>query len=123
MGAIADYFVLRSFEFDPETAITKRGLQPGGPVQQYIDSEVLRLCDPLVPFDTGALKQSGIIHTKIGSGEVRYRTPYARRWYYMPASFNGAPDRGNYWFERMKNNGGKEQILNGAAKIAGGRAG
>lgn len=37
-------------------------------VQQMIDSEVLRRCDPLVPFDTGTLKQSGIEHTELGSG-------------------------------------------------------
>lgn len=88
-------------------------------VQQFIDSEVLRLCDDLVPKDTGILKQSGIMHTQIGSGQVKYRTPYARRWYYMPADFQEAPQRGNYWFERMKQKGGKQQILKGAKKLAG----
>lgn len=88
-------------------------------VQQFIDSEVLRLCDDLVPKDTGILKQSGIMHTQIGSGIVKYRTPYARRWYYMPADFQEAPQRGNYWFERMKQRGGKQQILKGAKKLAG----
>ncbi len=95
-------------------------------VQQFIDSEVLRLCDDLVPKDTGILKQSGIMHTQIGSGQVKYRTPYARRWYYMPANFQegsgngkGATGRGNYWFERMKQKGGKQQILKGAKKLAG----
>ncbi len=88
-------------------------------VQQFTDSEVLRLCDDLVPKDTGILKQSGIMHTQIGSGQVKYRTPYARRWYYMPADFQEAPQRGNYWFERMKQKGGKQQILKGAKKLAG----
>lgn len=88
-------------------------------VQEFVDSECLRLCDPLVPKDTGILKQSGIMHTQIGSGEVKYRTPYARRWYYMPASFSEAPERGNYWFERMKAQY-KQQILAGAKKVAGG---
>ena len=101
--------------------LQKRGLQEGGPVQRYVDSEVLRRCDPLVPKDTGDLIKSGILHTRIGSGQVTYNTPYARRWYYRPANFTGAPMRGNYWFERMKQNGGKEAILQGAAKIAGGR--
>lgn len=117
---MADFFRFKSADIDPEKILRSRKLEPGGEVQQFIDSEVLRLCDPLVPFDTGALKQSGIINTKVGSGLVKYRTPYARRWYYMPANFDGAPDRGNYWFERMKNNGGKDQILRGAAQIAGG---
>lgn len=88
-------------------------------VQQFIDSEVLRLCDDLVPKDTGILKQSGIMHTQVGSGQVKYCTPYARRWYYMPAAFQEAPQRGNYWFERMKQRGGKQQILKGAKKLAG----
>lgn len=102
----------------------KFGIDSNGAVQRYIDSECLRLCDPLVPKDTGALKQSGIAHTQVGSGEIRYRTPYARRWYYMPADFQEGegkanPWRGNYWFERMKNDH-KDKILAGAKKIAGG---
>lgn len=100
--------------------LADRGLEPGGRVQQVIDSEVLRLCTPYVPWDNGVLNASGIAHTTIGSGEVRYSTPYARRWYYEPAQFQGAPKRGNYWFERMKNEGGKRAILQKAAQVAGG---
>lgn len=87
--------------------------------QQFVDSEVLRRCTPYVPMDTGELIRSGIRETKLGSGAVRYRTPYARKWYYTPASFQGAPTRGNYWFERMKTSGGREAILRGAAKLMG----
>lgn len=89
--------------------------------QEFIDSECLRYCDRLVPKDTGILKQSGIMHTQIGSGKVKYRTPYARRWYYIPAQFSEAPERGNYWFERMKVQHAK-QILTGAGKLAGGKS-
>lgn len=89
--------------------------------QEFIDSECLRYCDRLVPKDTGILKQSGIMHTQIGTGKVKYRTPYARRWYYMPAQFSEAPERGNYWFERMKAQHAK-QILDGARKLAGGKS-
>lgn len=35
----------------------------------------------------------------------------------MPANFQGAPMRGNYWFERMKQQY-KKQILQGAKDIA-----
>lgn len=73
----------------------------------------------MVPKDTGALKQSGITHTQIGTGQVKYRTVYARRWYYRPAHFDQAPMRGNYWFERMKQQYA-EQILRGAKKLADG---
>lgn len=87
--------------------------------QNFIDTECLRLCEPFVPKDTGTLIQSGTINTQIGSGKVIYLTPYARRWYYRSASFQEAPMRGNYWFERMKQQY-KEQILTGAKRITRG---
>lgn len=106
--------------------IWKGGKPPDVPnadkAQEFVDSEVLRRCDPFVPKDTGELIRSGIRETRLGSGRVVYRTPYARRWYYHPANFQGAPKRGNYWFERMKASGGKKAILRGVAKITGGDA-
>lgn len=90
--------------------------------QKFVDSEVLRRCNPYVPKDTGELIRSGIRETRIGSGRVIYRTPYARKWYFRPANFHDAPKRGNYWFERMKAAGGARAILRGAAKITGGDA-
>lgn len=104
-----------------EGILGRRGLNESGRCQQFIDSEVLRRCDPYAPRDNGELIRSGIRSTVIGSGEVSYNTPYARRWYYEPARFQGAPMRGNYWFERMKNEGGREAILRGVAILAGGR--
>ena len=114
----ANTFVFKSFTYDNDQILRLRGLEEGGAVQRYVDSEVLRLCEPFIPRDTGELVNSGITNTIVGSGEVRWRTPYARRWYYMPASFQGAPQKGNYWFERMKQQY-KNKILEGAAKIAG----
>ena len=111
-------FVFESFDCDTAKIIKTRGVEDGGRVQQFIDSECLKLCEPFVPKDAGNLIESGIIHTKIGSGEVRYSTPYARRWYYMPAAFQEAPERGNYWFDRMKAQY-RDQILKGAQKEAG----
>lgn len=98
--------------------IRKRfNLEKSGRVQMFIDSEVLRRCAPYVPHNDGDLIKSGTIHTVIGSGYVRYATPYARRWYYTPAEFQGAPKRGTYWFERMKKEGGAVAIARGASKI------
>ena len=85
--------------------------------QDFIDSEVIRRMDPYTPMDSGFLKKSPLLLTVIGSGNIVQNTPYARRWYYTPAKFSGAPKRGNYWFERMKNEGGKEAILRGAKLI------
>lgn len=71
--------------------------------QKIVDSEVLRLCSPMVPFRTGTLEKSGTIGTVIGSGEVKYSTPYARRQYYSTApSRSYDANRGGKWFERMK---------------------
>lgn len=70
--------------------------------QNVIDSEVLRRCDPLVPFKTGSLKRSGITGTKIGSGQVRYTAPYAKRQYYLGKKVGFGMYRGRKWFGRMK---------------------
>lgn len=115
---MADKFELK---LDTDKAIKKRGLNANGRVQEYIDSECLRLCEPMVPKDSSAIIRSGRINSQMGSGQIKYDTPYARRWYYMPANFQEAPERGNYWFERMKQRY-RNQILAGAKKIAGGNA-
>ncbi len=118
--ADAFLFTLKTVQMKPAAEITRNlGIEAGGRVQQFIDSEVLRRCQSYVPMDTGELIRSGIRETRIGSGEVVYRTPYARRWYYRNAQFQGAPKRGTYWFERMKNEGGKEAILRRTKRMAG----
>lgn len=114
---MSDMFRLKTFDYDIDKILEKRGLEDKGKVQQFIDTECLRLCEPKVPKDSNTLIASGNANTKIGSGQLEYRTPYARRWYYMPAHFQGAPERGNYWFERMKQQYRKE-ILSGAQEIA-----
>lgn len=98
------------------------GINNGGSVQQFIDTECLRLTNEKMPFDQHMLIESGQINTVIGSGELRYRTPYARRLYYHPEynfSQEKNPEAGAYAFERMKQQYGK-RILAGAKKIAGG---
>lgn len=71
--------------------------------QKIIDSEVLRLCSPMVPHRTGTLERSGTLGTVIGSGEVKYIAPYARAQYYNTATSRSYdPRRGGKWFERMK---------------------
>ena len=105
--------------FDVKRAIAKRGLDVGEEVQKIIDSEVMRRVDPYTPKQEGILIKSGPLHTTLGSGKVIQKTPYARRLYYNPQySFDGAPKRGAYWFERMKADH-KSDILKLAAKKAG----
>lgn len=87
--------------------------------QQFVDSEVLKDCEPYTPFRTGVLVFSSQLGTKIGSGTVSWITPYARYLYYgkvmVPSpfggpkiltkrdlKFHGGGKRGSFWFERAK---------------------
>lgn len=81
--------------------------------QRFIDSEVLRRCDPLVPFKIGNLKLSGITGTRIGSGVIRYTAPYAKVQYYKGRT---STVRGRKWFQRMKSAQGKA-LLDAAQKF------
>lgn len=102
--------------------LADRGLDDRGRVQRYIDSEVIRLMSPYTPKDSGAGIDSATRLTDIGSGKVMQggeSAPYMKKWYYTPANFTGAPMRGTYWFERMKQNGGKKSILKGAKRESG----
>ena len=67
-----------SLEFDSASLILERhGLALGGPAQTFVDSEVIRYCDPKVPFETGMLKDSTLAASVIGQGTIVYDTPYA----------------------------------------------
>lgn len=86
--------------------------------QKFVDSEVLRLSSPYIPFKTGMLIKSGALGTVIGSGEVQYIAPYSSYQYYKTAqSRSYDPQRGGMWFERMKADH-KDAILRGAKKYA-----
>ena len=50
--------------------------------QQFIDSECMRLMVPYTPRRNGMLEQSVKLGTVIGSGTLRYLSPYARYLYY-----------------------------------------
>lgn len=81
--------------------------------QEYVDSEVLRRCEPYVPKQTGNLRQSGWSGTKIGSGVVQYTADYARPRYYSGRAKGGL--QGKFWLTRMKADH-KQQILSGAGR-------
>ena len=127
----------------PQQLLSDRGINNGGRVQKYVDSEVIRRMKPYTPMLTSALIKSATISTKIGSGEVKQNTPYARYQYHgklMVSRLTGSayarqgeskaltnknlnyrkinPNAGAFWFERMKSDH-KRAILNGAKKEAG----
>ena len=89
--------------------------------QKFVDSEFLRLSSGYVPFQTGMLEKSGILGTEIGSGEVDWIAPYARKQYYTTAETRSYDvQRGGMWGERTKIDH-KDEILKGARKKAGGK--
>ena len=101
--------IFTGITFDPN--FIQRAENNFDKAQKFIDSEVLRLSDPYIPFRTGMLKKSGISGTVIGSGVVEYTAPYAKQQYYTNAGHGkeglnksqGTKGlRGKFWFERMK---------------------
>lgn len=119
-----------------------KALAVGGPVQRWVDNEVIKLNAPYTPFLSGGLVGSATRGTVIGSGEVRYIEPYARFQYYgkvmvdpntgstwaprhgtkvvtaQNLKYRGAPKRGAFWFDRMIADH-KQDIINGATKELG----
>lgn len=93
-------------KFKPQKELTFQN------AQAFVDSECLRYMNPLTPRLTGYMIKSATLGTDIGSGEIEYLAPYARRQYY------GHKEK-SHWFETMKA-AHKETIQRGANKIAGG---
>jgi len=110
--------MIAKLEWNPDFQYTHQ--ENFSDAQGFVDSEVLRLCEPYTPFRTGMLVKSGTLGTFVGSGEVSWIAPYARRQYYMarPVGSETGPLRGPFWFERMKQISGR-QIINEAKRIAG----
>src|SRR5690625_3570279 len=73
--------------------------------QSILDQQVLKDSNVYIPKDRGYLEQSSLMHTKIGTGEIVWETPYARRLYYNP-QYNFSKDRNpnasGLWFEQAK---------------------
>lgn len=89
--------------------------------QKFVDGEVLAKCEPYTPMLTSMLIKSGTLGTIIGSGLVSWIAPYSKAQYYLlhrRISQTG-PNRGSFWFQRMKEVWGN-RIIEGARRIAGG---
>ena len=103
--------------------LEERGLQKGGRVQKFIDSECIRRMAPFTPFATGNLQRAATLGTVIGSGIIKQNTPYARQNYYHNAGRgNQGTSRGGFrgreWFKRMAALHGRA-ILDGARRLSG----
>lgn len=88
--------------------------------QEFVDSECLRRMNPLTPMRSGDMISSATRGTTIGSGQIEYDSPYARRQYYENSGGSpGHPTARKLWFETMKG-ANKESIQKGAEKIISG---
>lgn len=87
--------------------------------QEVVDSECLRYMNPLTPMRTGMMIKSATLGTTIGSGELIYLAPYARRQYYNNAGGSPAhPQAKGMWFETMKASY-RDAILRAAGRAFG----
>lgn len=126
----------------PDRILKAHGLEKGGRVQKFVDSECIRQMSPYTPDLGGMMEKSVVTGTVIGSGLVSYNSPYARFQYYgkvmidpntgstwaplygkkitteRELEYNKSrhPLAGKKWFERMKADK-TESILRGCKKL------
>lgn len=75
-------FRIKSVDIDTQgiiDGIDKRMVQ----CQRVLDAQVLKDSNKYCPLQNGTLQKSGILSTVLGSGLVRWNTPYAAAQYYM----------------------------------------
>lgn len=72
--------------------------------QAPLDALIMADSNYFCPLKTGKLQQSVIINSRIGSGELIWRTPYARRQYYEYSKppYQPNPNACGRWFEAAK---------------------
>jgi len=73
-------------------------------VQAQLDVQVMKDSNYFCPEDTSKLQQSVILGTKIGSGCLRWQSPYAASQYYEHPykSTQKNPNACTKWFEAAK---------------------
>ena len=73
-------------------------------VQAPLDALILQDSNFFCPIKTGTLQKSAIINSRIGSGELVWRTPYAHRLYYEYSKppYQPNPNACGKWFEAAK---------------------
>lgn len=105
--------------FNLDKCIKALGLEEKGEVQQFITKEFMKNVEPYVPFDVaGKYENPGHLidscHIE-NDTDVVWETPYARKHYYYPEqNFQGQPMRGGYWAARYMQEGGREELEEGA---------
>lgn len=111
--------------------------------QKYLDNRVLQDSNVFVPFRGDKLRESGTNGTVIGSGEVKWISPYAHYQYEgktmvgvqsrsawarqgEPKVYDGgnityhAEGTGSHWFQKASEHHKKDWVR-GTKKVAGGK--
>ncbi|OEH53124.1 minor capsid protein [Oceanobacillus sp. E9] len=73
--------------------------------QFVLDNQVLKDSNYYIPMRSKNTRDSGITHSKIGNGEIRWVTPYVREIYFN-SNYNFSkdinPNARGLWFEAAK---------------------
>lgn len=89
-------------------------------VQFVIDEQVIKDSNYYCPEAEGTLKKSAITSSDVGSGKVKWNTPYAKRLYYgedYKFSKDRNPNARAKWFEEAKSKHKKEWLEIGNKKV------
>ncbi|WP_338788810.1 minor capsid protein [Metabacillus sp. FJAT-53654] len=73
--------------------------------QFNLDSQILKDSNFFIPMQELNLARSGILHSRLGLGLIRWKTKYARRLYYNPQynfSHDVNPNAQGLWYEAAK---------------------
>ena len=102
-------FSMSGLSFDTKTLINENGIKSNieeraRKTQTGLDSLILSDSNYFCPIKTGKLQQSAIVNSRLGSGELVWKTPYARRQYYdyHKPPYQPNPNACGKWFEAAK---------------------
>ena len=76
---------MSGLNFDTKISVNENGIknnieEQARKTQAGLDSLILSDSNYFCPLKTGKLQQSAIINSRLGSGELVWKTPYARRF-------------------------------------------
>ena len=116
-----------TYELDIDKAFKKLNLEPGGLAIKTLVQTCMDLVEPYTPFKVGTLIKTAITAVDGDTGQLKWIQPYSRYLYYgklmvspttgsawaekgekkiltnIDLTYNEAPMRGAFWFDRMKN--------------------
>ena len=100
---------MSGLNFDTKISVNENGIknnieEQARKTQAGLDSLILSDSNYFCPLKTGKLQQSAIINSRLGSGELVWKTPYARRQYYdyHKPPYQPNPNACGKWFEAAK---------------------